>query len=97
MKWITPALGLCLAGAGCSEDPEPVTSGRAASSSPAKGGGHSGHLHTAPHGGSLVILGETFAHLELLLDSEAGTRLLATSVRCSGPWCTSGSWQERRS
>ena len=34
--------------------------------------GH-GHEHTAPHGGTLVVLGDEFAHLELVLDPEYGT------------------------
>jgi len=31
------------------------------------------HEHTAPHGGTLVVLGEEFAHLELVLDPVAGS------------------------
>jgi hypothetical protein len=31
-----------------------------------------GHAHTAPHGGSLVELGEEFAHLELIWESSSG-------------------------
>ena len=43
----------------------------------AHGGGDSatndnGHEHTAPHGGTLVVLGDEFAHLELVLDAETG-------------------------
>jgi len=34
--------------------------------------GHGGHHHEAPHGGALVVLGDHFAHLEVLLDAEAG-------------------------
>ena len=34
-------------------------------------GGH-GHHHEAPRGGALVVLGEEFAHLELILDGETG-------------------------
>ncbi|MGD9652334.1 MAG: hypothetical protein AB7I96_08970 [Candidatus Dadabacteria bacterium] len=34
--------------------------------------GH-GHEHTAPHGGTLIVLGDEFAHLELVLDPEEGT------------------------
>lgn len=30
------------------------------------------HLHTAPRGGTLVEVGEEFAHVELVLDSAAG-------------------------
>lgn len=33
--------------------------------------GH-GHEHTAPHGGTLVVLGDEFAHLELVLDPGTG-------------------------
>ena len=38
---------------------------------PAEKGGH-GHHHEAPHGGTLVVLGDEFAHLELLLDEQSG-------------------------
>ena len=31
-----------------------------------------GHAHEAPHGGTLVVLGEEAAHVELLLDAESG-------------------------
>ena len=31
------------------------------------------HHHAAPNGGSLVALGDHFAHLEMLLDAETGT------------------------
>jgi hypothetical protein len=31
-----------------------------------------GHEHTAPHGGTLVVLGDEFAHLELVLDPDKG-------------------------
>ncbi len=37
------------------------------------------HEHHAPHGGTLVVLGEEFAHLELVLDSQAG-RLTAYAL-----------------
>lgn len=30
------------------------------------------HQHIAPHGGTLVVLGEEFAHLELVIDSQTG-------------------------
>jgi hypothetical protein len=30
------------------------------------------HEHKAPHGGALVVFGEEFAHLELVLDSQEG-------------------------
>ena len=31
-----------------------------------------GHEHSAPHGGTLVVLGDEFAHLELVLDPGTG-------------------------
>lgn len=33
---------------------------------------HNGHEHTAPHGGTLVVLGDEFAHLEIVLDPGTG-------------------------
>ena len=33
---------------------------------------HSGHHHDAPHGGTLVVFGEEFAHIELLLEKKTG-------------------------
>lgn len=33
---------------------------------------HAGHEHKAPHAGTLVVLGEEFAHLELVLDADSG-------------------------
>ena len=30
------------------------------------------HEHTAPHGGTLVVFGDEFAHIELVLDQTAG-------------------------
>ena len=41
------------------------------SNSDAHNDGH-GHEHTAPHGGTLVVLGDEFAHLELVLDPDEG-------------------------
>lgn len=35
-------------------------------------GGGGGHEHAAPHGGTLVVLGDEFAHLEFVLDAPAG-------------------------
>ena len=36
--------------------------------------GHDDHVHehTAPHGGTLIVFGDEFAHLELVLDDEKG-------------------------
>jgi hypothetical protein len=74
---------ICAAACG---PPPPSPSGStppSASSSPAaapppaaqaaEGGGEEGHEHAAPHGGTLVELGEEFAHVELVLDSSTGT------------------------
>lgn len=36
------------------------------------GGGHGGHVHTAPHGGLLVEVGEHAYNVELVRDAEAG-------------------------
>jgi hypothetical protein len=37
-----------------------------------KDGNGASHAHEAPHGGSLIELGEEFAHLELVLNAETG-------------------------
>jgi hypothetical protein len=42
-------------------------------------GDDEGHAHEAPHGGSLIELGDEFAHLELLLDTATG-RLTAYAL-----------------
>lgn len=36
------------------------------------GGGHGGHVHTAPHGGLLVEVGEHAYNVELVRDADAG-------------------------
>lgn len=36
------------------------------------GGTHGPHEHAAPHGGTLVVLGDEFAHVELVLEAAAG-------------------------
>ena len=33
---------------------------------------HAHHEHTAPHGGTLVVLGEEFAHVEFVLEESTG-------------------------
>ena len=33
---------------------------------------HARHEHTAPHGGTLVVFGDEFAHIELVLDQTTG-------------------------
>jgi hypothetical protein len=64
MKIFAQLLTLLVIGSilGCSKDvhsPHPATS--------------AGHHHTAPHGGTLVALGDEFAHLEFVLDPTDGT------------------------
>lgn len=70
-------LGLCfvlcltLVLLGCpGQKPEASTPKATAPASTASG--HH-HHHTAPHGGTLVVLGDEFAHLEFLLETESGT------------------------
>lgn len=53
-------LALAMALIGCAKSPEPVPAPAA------------GHAHLAPHGGTLVELGEELYHLELVRDPEAG-------------------------
>ena len=59
-----------------------------------------GHVHKAPHGGTLVVLGAEAAHLEFVIDRDAGTltcyvldgeaenpvRLAQDSVRITITW-----------
>ncbi|MGD0089347.1 MAG: hypothetical protein ABSE73_05445 [Planctomycetota bacterium] len=35
-------------------------------------GAGSAHEHKAPHGGALIVFGEEFAHVELVLDGQSG-------------------------
>lgn len=60
---------LILLGVACRSTSSPSASAPSA----AEGGGEGGHEHTAPHGGTLVELGDELAHLELLLDASTGT------------------------
>jgi predicted small lipoprotein YifL len=54
--------------AGCRQEPQrPPTAGPAAATADA------GHEHEAPHKGTLLELGEEFAHVELVRDAAAGT------------------------
>jgi hypothetical protein len=35
-------------------------------------GAEKGHVHVAPHGGALIVLGDEFAHVELVFDPASG-------------------------
>lgn len=66
-----------------------------------------GHAHVAPHGGTLVVLGDHVAHIELLLEPETGrltayaldghaeapVRLSATELDLSIRFSSDESWQ----
>ena len=57
--------------------PKPETAPAAAPSAPAaeapKAAEGEAHHHTAPHGGTLVMIGEHAGHFEFVLDASAGT------------------------
>jgi len=55
--------------AGCSQKPQRTTSSRP---TPTQSSEAHHHEHEAPHNGTLIVLGEEFAHLEFVLDSEKG-------------------------
>lgn len=82
-----PALGVsaitafCLLVFGCGSDPAPSKD----QAKTYKGNGHSDHAtedheaeskkahdHEAPHGGTLVVFGEEFAHMEMVVDETSG-------------------------
>jgi len=68
---------LCLTGCP-GETPQPDKTGKAAQTDQAKPGGdhdhgHHHHAEKGPHGGALVAIGQDDAHLEIVLDAEAGT------------------------
>jgi hypothetical protein len=54
-------VAVAVAGAGCSK-----------SSNPAAAHTHGKHEHTAPHGGTPVVLGQEAYHLEVVRDADAG-------------------------
>ena len=82
--WVCVALSAC----GSDPAPQPVTLRSAApgaaapspfpstspAASPAEATGH--HEHQAPRGGTLIELGEEFAHLELVIDKATGKAVL---------------------
>ena len=59
-------LFLCLFGLLLGCQPEDPSKNKKANS------GETHHQHVAPHGGTLVVLGNEFAHLELVLDQNKG-------------------------
>ncbi len=65
-----PAIFLVTLLAACQSGPGP-TPLPADSRVPGNQGGHDGH-HQAPHGGTLIVLGDEFAHLEFVLDPGTG-------------------------
>ncbi len=73
LRQITAAtlLGSVALLAGCSQ--EPAESGDANADADFASVDHSGHVHTAPHGGTLVALGDHVGNAEVQLDAETGT------------------------
>ncbi|MCZ7646699.1 MAG: hypothetical protein M5U26_15665 [Planctomycetota bacterium] len=75
--WIAGlALCACLGLAGCGQG-DPKTKTVAQKDDHAHDHAHAhdhdeGHEHSAPHGGTLVVLGDHFAHFEFVLDAKAG-------------------------
>lgn len=68
-------LGLALLLCACQSTTPPVERVQAPTSSPSaqvKVDDHHGHEHTAPHGGSLVLIGDHFAMVEMLWDQASG-------------------------
>lgn len=73
---LTTACGRPAPPAAVSSPPSAAEPAAAAPPQPAsavEGGAESGHEHAAPHGGTLVELGDEFAHIELVLDAASGT------------------------
>ena len=59
--------------AGCDSQVHPPPLKRAPEPGPALPAPQAGHSHHAPHGGTLVELGDHFANLEFVLDASTGT------------------------
>ncbi len=74
--YLSCALVFALLLAGCTTPPAPPNqnNNNAGNTNQNTGNGNKagGHEHTAPHGGTLIGLGEEFAHLELVLDESTG-------------------------
>ncbi|MDA0838470.1 MAG: hypothetical protein O3B01_28865 [Planctomycetota bacterium] len=77
---VSAITAFCLLVFGCGSDPAPPKD----QSKTNKGDGHSEHAtdheaeskkahdHEAPHGGTLVVFGEEFAHMEMVVDETSG-------------------------
>ncbi len=74
MKRLILLLLAVLAFSGCQSSPTETKPTASPSPSPSAQATktESGHEHSAPHGGTLVELGEEFAHLEIVLDASTG-------------------------
>jgi len=55
-----------------SASPSPSVAGTTQNSNAANEVKKDGHEHVAPHGGTLVVLGDEFAHLEIVLEASKG-------------------------
>lgn len=63
----------CGNGAGEPASPEPASTASTASMPEAPEAHDTGHAHDAPHGGSLIELGDHFAFLEFVVEPATGT------------------------
>ncbi len=79
-RWRPVVLAVALTGCGAPSAPEPSPPTPApAPPAPTGPGGRPAaarHAHEAPHGGTLVELGDGEAHLELVVDPDAGQMIL---------------------
>ena len=77
---VSTATAFCLILLGCGGDPAPAPvqvkapkeDGHNEHEHGNHDGKHEGHHHEAPHGGALVVFGEEFAHMEMVVDEAAG-------------------------
>lgn len=74
------SIALAVSAAGCwgyeqktVPSPAPSPAASAPTTVETKTDEENGHHHAAPHGGTLVEIGDHFGHLEFVLDSESGT------------------------
>ncbi len=76
---IAVTLSLCACQSSSRESNAPATPSPTATASTANAKAADEHEHSAPHGGTLVELGEEFAHLEIVLDASTG-KLMAYAL-----------------